>query len=244
MCDSCPPSSKPSLSSRRSFLRLGLATTVATAAGVLGAKAAPAATPRPQNVLTPDQALARLIAGNKRYINGAMKQHDFVAERAALIPGQNPFAGILSCADSRVAPEYAFDTGRGDLFVVRLAGNFVNKDGLASFEYSVLALKTPLLVVLGHEACGAVEAAIDVVKKGTTFPGHIPSLTKALKPAVLAAEKQSGNLLANSIRENVRRNVEELKGATPILKEAVESGKVKVVGGVYNLQTGAIDFLS
>jgi len=240
MCQSCPPPN-PSAVSRRHFLKLGLLGGMATAAGLVSAQAAP---PRPQNVLTPDEALARLIEGNKRYLRGTMKRHDFIAERPSLVPGQNPFAGILSCADSRVAPEYAFDTGRGDLFVVRLAGNFLNKDGLASFEYSVLVLNTPLLVVLGHQSCGAVDAAIKAATKDQAFPGHIPSLTKALRPAVLAAEKQPGDFLTNAIRENVRLNVEKLRKATPIIEKAVASGKVKVVGGVYDLADGRVDFLS
>ena len=140
--------------------------------------------------ISPDEALARLKAGNKRYVDGVAKRHDFVAEREALVGGQNPFAGILSCADSRIAPEYAFDTSRGDLFVVRVAGNFVNVDNLASFEYAVAVLNTPLIMVLGHEACGAVKAAISAVKDKATFPGHIQDLTTSLSPAVRSGSRQ------------------------------------------------------
>jgi carbonic anhydrase len=146
--------------------------------GILRA-AGKGAPPKPQNVLSPDEALNRLIVGNNRYVNGSMQSHDFKAERAALVRGQNPFAGVLSCADSRIGPEYAFDTGRGDIFVCRVAGNFANADTIASFEYAVSALSTPLIFVLGHQACGAIDATIKQVKQGTTFPGHIPSLTEA-----------------------------------------------------------------
>src|SRR5437764_960885 len=139
---------------------------------------------KPGNVLSPDAALDRLIKGNDRYVAGVSKRHDFKHEREALVAGQNPFAGILSCADSRIAPEYAFDTGRGDLFVCRVAGNVTNNDVVASLEYAVAVLNTPLFMVLGHMSCGAVDAAIKSIKDGTTLPGHLPSLVEALSPAV------------------------------------------------------------
>ena len=116
------------------------------------------APPKPQNVVSPDEALDLLMKGNARYVAGVSRRHDFKNEREALVGGQNPYAGILSCADSRIAPEYAFDSARGDLFVGRVAGNFANDDLIASFEYAAAILKTPLFVVLGHERCGAVRA--------------------------------------------------------------------------------------
>src|SRR3954469_16778787 len=120
----------------------------------------PASPPKPENVLAPDAALNELMQGNRRYVQGLTRRHDFRSERAALAAGQNPFASILGCADSRVGPELAFDSFRGDLFVVRVAGNFLNEDNLASFEYGVAVLKAPLLMVLGHSSCGAVDATI------------------------------------------------------------------------------------
>jgi carbonic anhydrase len=120
----------------------------------------------------------------------------------------------LSCADSRIAPEYAFDSSRGDLFVCRVACNFVNADNLASFEFAVDALKFPLLLVLRHEACGAIKATMSSVQDGVALPGHLPSLVAALAPAVI---DEPGDLLVKATRENVRRNVESLKTATPIL---------------------------
>ncbi len=200
--------------------------------------------PKPQNVVTPDQALERLIAGNRRYVDGKSKLHDFKHEREALVQGQNPFASILSCADSRIAPEYAFDSGRGDLFVCRVAGNFANDESVASFEYGIAILNVPLLMVLGHRACGAVDATIKSLRDGTTLPGHLPSLVSALTPAVKAAEGMSGNQLDNAIKQNVLLNVEKLKAATPIIDKAVAEKKVRIVGAVYNLDNGRVELLS
>jgi carbonic anhydrase len=228
--------------SRRNFLKFsGVA-----ALGVAVSRqlfAASDVKPKPQNVLTPDEALHRLKQGNQRYIQGVMKRHDFAAERAALAGGQNPYAGILSCADSRIAPEYAFDTGRGDLFVVRVAGNFTNEDVIASFEYAVQFLGTPLLVVLGHEKCGAVDAAIKTVKDGAKLPGHLPAMMKKIAPAVQDVMGQPGDLLANAIRKNVMLNVEHLKKATPVISKFVEEGKVRVVGGIYRLEDGSVEWV-
>ncbi len=231
--------------SRRRFLRLlGGAAGALTLAGGAEKLLAAGEVPKPQNVLSPDAAWERLKQGNQRYVDGGMLQQDFAAERKSVAGGQNPFAGILSCADSRVAPELAFDAGLGDLFIVRVAGNFLATDGLASFEYAVKFLGTPLLVVLGHDKCGAVDAAIKSVKEGASLPGHLPHLVASIAAAVKKAESQPGDLLANAIRENVRLNVEELKSASPIVSEYVGSGKVKVVGGVYKLADGRVDWLS
>ena len=229
--------------SRRRFLTLVGGATVGLA---LSGRALFGAgeTPKPQNVLSPDEALERLKKGNERYVSGVMKRHDFGAERDVLAGGQNPFAGILSCADSRIAPEYAFDSARGDLFVVRVAGNFAEEDGIASFEYAVKFLGTPLLVVLGHDKCGAVDAAIKTVKDGAELPGHLPHLVEHIKPAVKVAMSESGDLLANAIRENVLLNVEKLSTSSPILSQYLNEKKIRVVGGVYKLKDGSIDWLS
>ncbi len=245
MCDICGDQRHRADFSRRGFLKMisGATGALALAAGS-GRLFAAGETPKPENVLSPDEAWARLKKGNKRYVDGVMKRHDFGAERGALAGGQNPFAGVLSCADSRIAPEFAFDSARGDLFVVRVAGNFVAQYGLASFEYAVKFLGTPLLVVLGHDKCGAVDAAIKTVKDGAELPGHLPHLVANIAPAVKKAESEPGDLLANAIRENVLLNVEELKSASPILGEYVGSGKVKVVGGIYKLEDGHVEWLS
>jgi len=198
------------------------------------------APPKPQNAVSPEAALALLMAGNARYVEGVTKRHDFRHEREPLTKGQNPYAAILSCADSRIAPEYAFDAGRGDLFVCRVAGNFANDDVIASLEYAVAVLDTPLVMVLGHEACGAIDATIKSLKDNTTLPGHLPSLVAALAPAVKASEGESGDPLANAIRQNVILNVEKLKGAAPILKAKADEKKLNVVGATYRLTDGHV----
>ncbi|MGA2894478.1 MAG: carbonic anhydrase [Xanthobacteraceae bacterium] len=218
------------------------------AAGLLLAPQAFAANdkppPKPENLVSPDDALHRLMQGNGRYVEGVSKRHDFRHEREALSAGQNPFAVILSCADSRIAPEYCFDTARGDLFVCRVAGNFASDEIVASLEYAVQMLNTPLIMVLGHDSCGAVDATIKSVKAGTTLPGHLPSLVAAIKPAVDAVAGQGGDMLANAIRRNVVLNVEKLKATAPILKSFVDDKKIKVVGGVYELKTGRVALVS
>jgi carbonic anhydrase len=201
------------------------------------------ALPKPQNELPPDAALDRLMKGNVRYVDGVSRRHDFKIEREALVGGQNPYAGILSCADSRIAPEYAFDSGRGDLFVCRVAGNFANDDTVASLEYAVAILNTPLFLVLGHESCGAVSATIKSLKDNTTLPGHLPSLVSNIAPAVKASMDQPGDQLQNAIRRNVVDNVVKLRSATPILSAAVAQGRLKIVGGIYRLGDGRVELI-
>jgi carbonic anhydrase len=200
--------------------------------------------PKPQNDIPPDAALERLMKGNARYVEGVSRRHDFKAEREALAGGQNPFAGILSCADSRIAPEYAFDSGRGDLFVCRVAGNFANDDTVASLEYAAAILHVPLFVVLGHESCGAVSSTIQSLKDNTTLPGHLPSLVANIAPAVKATMDQPGDQLLNATKRNVVDNVAKLKSATPILSAAVEQGKLKIVGAIYRLGDGKVEIIA
>lgn len=232
----------PHIVGRRSLLTLGMAAAASLAVMPAAfAKSDKKAVPKPENVMSPDAALERLVQGNARYIAGVSRRHDFKHEREALSAGQNPFAAILSCADSRIAPEYCFDTARGDLFVCRIAGNFASDEMIASLEYAVQVLNTPLIMVLGHEACGAVDATIKSVKDGTTLPGHLPSLVAALKPAVDAAKSDSGDMLANAIKRNVALNVDKLKTTAPILKSFADGKKIRVVGGVYALKTGKVE---
>jgi carbonic anhydrase len=195
----------------------------------------------PPNAISPADALKRLREGNERYAKGEMKERDFSAGRAARAQGQYPFAAILSCADSRVAPELAFDEGPGQLFVVRVAGNVVNPDLLASLEYGVQFLGVPLILVLGHSQCGAVGAAIKVLKSKAALPGHLPGLVALIKPAVVAAQKTgSGELLDNAITENVRAQVARLKAAPPVVQKFYAAKKIDIAGGVYDLATGKI----
>jgi carbonic anhydrase len=247
MCElCCAPSASvpgaPRSMARRSVLKLGLAAGIALAPQALMAK--PKEPPKPENVLSPDAALERLMQGNARYVDGVSRRHDFKHEREPLSRGQNPFAAVLSCADSRIAPEYCFDTARGDVFVCRLAGNFASDVIIASLEYAVAVLNTPLIMVLGHEACGAVDAAIKSVTEGASFPGHLPELMTALTPAVTEARDMPGDLLVNATRRNVIRNVEKLKTAGPILDSFVKDKKLRIVGGVYQLGSGKVDLIA
>jgi carbonic anhydrase len=199
--------------------------------------------PKPENVLSPDAALDRLMKGNARYVEGVSKRHDFSHEREPLRTGQNPFAGVLSCADSRIAPEYCFDTARGDVFVCRVAGNFASDEMVASFEYAVQVLNTPLILVLGHDACGAVDATLKSIKDSTTLPGHLPALVAAISPAVKSVQGEPGDMLDNAVRRNVMLNVEKLKTAEPILSTFVDNNKIRVVGGIYKLASGRVELL-
>ncbi|MEO5765120.1 MAG: carbonic anhydrase [Casimicrobiaceae bacterium] len=209
-------------------------------AGLAAAAAAPEGGARP-DAISPEAARKRLQEGNERYAANQPNEKDFSSGRAARASAQYPIAAILSCADSRVAPELVFDQGPGELFVVRVAGNALNNDLLASLEYGVEILGIPLIVVLGHSGCGAVDAAIKVLKKDAKLPGHLPELIRAIKPAVLSAEKmKTGTLLDNAIAENVRRNVAALKRANPIIARAYAGKKIDVVGAVYDLATGRV----
>lgn len=229
---------------RRSIFKLAAGAAAGLAVAPRAFAAPPKAPPKPENVVSPDAALHRLMEGNARYVEGVSRRHDFRHEREALSKGQNPFAAVLSCADSRIAPEYCFDTARGDLFVCRIAGNFASDEMTASLEYAVAVLNTPLILVLGHEACGAVDATIKSVKDGTTLPGHLPSLVAAIKPAVDAVQGKPGDMLANAIQRNVALNVQALSSAGPILKAAVDDKEIRVVGGVYKLNSGKVALLS
>jgi carbonic anhydrase len=235
-------------SSKRLFLKLAAASALGMGiAGNMGKTAIAAkitSAPLPENVMAADEALERLMAGNARYVAGQSTPLDFSEERAALVTGQNPYASILSCSDSRVSPEFCFDEQRGDLFVARVAGNYLTTDFVATLEYAAAVLHTPLIMVLGHQSCGAVRAAIDAVEKNKQFPGHIQSMASALAPAVRAARTMPGIHFNNAIKMNVISNVEKLKKQAPILSKLVSDKKLLVVGGVYSLKTGRVDLVA
>ncbi|MCP1511622.1 carbonic anhydrase [Pseudomonas rhodesiae] len=245
MCNAQHPADAPLNNGRRNFLRLtGVGAGAIMLAGALPASlvnAAPA--PKVANDLNPQQALKRLMEGNQRYVDGVTKRHDFTHEREALVGGQNPFVAVLSCADSRIAPEYAFDTGRGDLFAVRVAGNFVTEDGLASLEYAVAVLGTPLIMVLGHDRCGAVAAGVKAVKDSARFPGKIQGLADALKPSVTKVLKAPGDTLDNAIAQNVQDTVARLKAESSLLSDALAKGTLQIIGGVYRLHSGEVELI-
>jgi len=196
------------------------------------------------NAIPPAEALDRLMQGNVRYAAGESEWEDYSVGRAERVAAQYPIVAVLSCSDSRVAPELVFDQGPGDVFVIRVAGNFVNDDGLASFEYAVHFLGVPLLMVLGHSNCGAVGAAIKVVKEHAELPGHLPELVKAIEPAVIAAHgRHPSDLLAVAIEENVRLSVKHLIEDVPVLSDALAAKKIAIAGGVYDIATGKVNLI-
>ncbi len=229
MCEKCVVPARSQLS-RRGLLGVMSAALVAAAAG-----------PAPEPTITGDQALQRLMEGNARYHSNKTNMRDFAAGRAARVTTHRPIASILSCADARVGPELVFDQEPGNLFVVRVAGNILQDEGLASFEYAAQFLGSPLIFVMGHGLCGAVDAAIKVVKDNATLPGHLPGLIDQIKPAVLAAEQtHPANLLDAAIAENVRQTMKNVTNAQPMIAGMVASGKVKVAGGVYDIASGKV----
>jgi carbonic anhydrase len=181
-----------------------------------------------------------LISGNKRFVEGTPSHpNQSTSRRQEMAKGQNPRAAVLACADSRVAPEIVFDQGLGDLFVVRVAGNCVNDPILGSLEYAVEHLGTRLIVVLGHQRCGAVAAAC----AGGEAPGHIGILLQALAPAVDKIGKSGDGRVDLVAKENVRMTVENLRSCGPILEEWVRQGKLEVKGAFYDLDTGAVEIV-
>jgi carbonic anhydrase len=230
----CNPCLETSLNRRRVVLSAAGLLAAAPLAGMAQAQPVAAAD-------TPDAALNLLIEGNARYVANQPRQRDFSAGRASRTQGQAPFAAILGCADSRVAPELAFDQGPGDLFVVRVAGNFVTPDGLASLEFGAAVLRTKLIMVLGHNSCGAVNSTVTALQKGNTLPGHISDLVRAMKPGIEPMLKQSGDdLQQRAVIANVRYNAQRLQHAKPILAEMIAKNEVRVVGAVYDLATGKV----
>ena len=230
--------------SRRQLLKTGLGASAALLAGGLELAA-----PRQvlaQSKLTPDAALAQLMDGNKRYTSGKLQafDQDLAMLRQHTEEKQEPFAAVLSCADSRVPPEVLFDQSIGHIFVCRVAGNFATDETVASLEYAVAVLAVPLIFVLGHDSCGAVDAAIKSLRDDKLLPGHLPILVTGLAGAVKEAAGQAGDPLDNAIRQNVIDTVVKLKGTAPILNAAVDQNKLKVVGGIYRLKNGEVDMVA
>lgn len=192
----------------------------------------------------PAEALARLLEGNERFVAGrAQHPHDSASWRQALAGGQQPFAAVLGCSDSRVPPELVFDEGLGDLFVIRQAGHVADEDTLGSLEYAVEHLGVRLVAVLGHQSCGAVQAAVSAVLRDAPVTGHILRLVDDLTTPILEVQHQRGELVENAIRANVRHVVRQLRGAGPLLRRRVRAGQVQVVGTYYSLRTGRVELL-
>ncbi len=229
---------------RRAFLGLaGAAAAVAT----LGFAATPAdAAGGPTTDLTADQALDKLKQGNARYVSDAQVcAADLGGQRAHLTGGQAPWATILACADSRVPPELLFGgLGLGELFVARNAGNLADTGVLGTIEYGAAVLGVPLIVVLGHQSCGAVSAACDVATRNATFPGSIGPMIEPIVPAALAAKSAGGDLVTATVKENARRVVDRILAHSSIVADLVEAGKVKIVPAYYALDTGKVDYFA
>lgn len=187
-----------------------------------------------------EEALARLLEGNVRFTAANQRHpHQDAGRLSALAGGQAPFAVIVSCSDSRVPPEVVFDQGLGDLFVVRVAGNVVDDLGLASIEYAAEHLGTKLVMVLGHERCGAVTAAV----QGGHLPGHLPTLMEALQPAVSARHEAHGDAVEGAMLANIELTAARVRGSAPILADLVAAGELKVVGARYDLDTGMVEIV-
>lgn len=229
--------------SRRNLLKYGaVAVGTGTLAAGLGSNllvSERAVAQTPENI-TPDQALQSLIAGNQRFVTRKRQNpNQDVTRLTEVAKGQKPFASILGCADSRVPSEIIFDQGFGDLFVCRVAGNIATREEIGSLEFGSLVLGSKVIMVVGHERCGAVEATI----KGAQVPGQIASLLEAIQPAVERAKGQSGDQLENTCKANILLQAERLK-SSPIISQLIQEGKLNVVGGYYDLDTGAITLVS
>jgi carbonic anhydrase len=194
----------------------------------------------PSGSVLAEVALKRLRAGNAHFVDGiSTRANKQASRRAEVAEKQKPFAIIVSCSDSRVGPEVVFDQGLGDLFVVRTAGHVVDDAGLGSIEYAVEHLGASLILVLGHERCGAVAATV----AGGKPQGHLPAIVKAIKPAVAKTKGQPGDAVENAVRAHVNEVAAQLKKAGPVLAERVAAGRLVVAGARYDLDTGRVEFL-
>jgi carbonic anhydrase len=193
-----------------------------------------------QEDMNPEQALQALMQGNQRFVNGKLENpRRNMARLAEVAKSQKPFAAILGCADSRVPSEIIFDQGFGDLFICRIAGNVATPEEIGSLEFGTLVLGAKVIVVMGHKRCGAVEATI----KGAQVPGQIASLLDAIKPSLKNSNTQTGDELEQATKANVLYQAERLKGS-PVISQLIKEGKLTVVGGYYDLDTGAVSLVS
>lgn len=228
---------------RRDLMKFGAAAAIAIAAG--GAAPAAHAAEAAPNALSPADALAALKSGNERFVtHPELCSVDLAQSRSDVAGGQAPWATIISCADSRVPPELIFGGhGVGELFVSRDAGNLVDTATLGTVEFGAAVLGSPLIVVLAHTACGAVKAACDVVTKNATFPGAIGQMIEPIIPAALAVRNDPGDFTNNAAKESAKRTAGRLTAASTLIADLVNTGKVKIVAAIYDLQTGVVTYL-
>jgi carbonic anhydrase len=216
---------------------------VCAAAGALAAGSARAADPVPRTALSPEEALRLMKEGNDRFVTDApFRSAQGRERRVELARGQAPFCVLVGCSDSRVPPELLFGRGLGELFIVRNAGNTVDTAALGSVEYGVGVLGCPLVVVLGHENCGAVAAAMEVVNRNATFPGVIGEMIQPIIPAVLSSRGEPGDPLHNAVVANARRVANRLRMQSAIVAEAVREGRLKIVAARYDLDDGDVEW--
>ena len=206
-----------------------------------------AQTKEAQDKMTPDKSLSELRLGNQRFVNKNQLNRDLLQQVKQTSTGQYPFATILSCIDSRVSSELIFDQGIGDIFSVRIAGNFVNEDILGSMEFACKLAGTKLILVLGHTACGAVKGACDHARLG-----NLTALINKIEPAVEAvtepkeeSQRNSSNInFVNTVAEkNVEMTISNIRSSSPVLAEMEEQGSIKIIGGMYDIDTGIVHFM-
>jgi carbonic anhydrase len=235
---------------KRRFLRLLWSGGAAIGTTLLTGKNVFAATGK-KTTLTPEEALKLLKNGNANFLTDSpLRSAQGRERRLEIARNQAPFAVLVSCSDSRVPPELLFGRGLGELFIVRNAGNTVDTVALGSIQYAVAELGVPLIVVMGHERCGAVDAALGVVEKNTTYPGSIGQMIEPIVPAVLRARAgmdatkpyDREAVLDAAVRENVRRVVARLRTSEPLLIEPIQQKKLMIVGARYDLDDGSVDF--
>lgn len=207
----------------------------------------PISAPRPKPRMSPDEAIALLQEGNRGFRKGERIRPAVAGppQLASLSKSQQPFCVLVGCSDSRVSPELLFGVGLGELFIVRNAGNVVDLAAMGSIEYGVSVLGAPLVLVLGHERCGAVQAALDVVENDTIFPGSIGQMIEPIIPAVLRARRDgTDDLLDRSVRANVLRIVERLRNTEQMLMDPQQDGTLKIIGARYDLDDGHVEILT
>lgn len=234
MCSSHPD--------RRSMLQM-LATVPFGLAAARSVAALEAPRRRAVRVTDPASALDQLLAGNRRYVEGRSQHPDeTMARRKEVAGGQHPIAVVLTCADSRVPPELIFDQGLGDLFTLRVAGNIVDDAVLGSIEFGVEELGVPLVVVLVHERCGAVKAAVNAVRDGGAVPGHMRVLVDAIAPAITPATPEM-DTYETTLRRHLQRTVAQVAADSAFLAPHIAEGRLQVKGARYDLDTGLVEVL-
>ncbi|MGH3645837.1 MAG: carbonic anhydrase, partial [Micromonosporaceae bacterium] len=192
----------------------------------------------------PGSALRRLLAGNGRFVAGRQRHPRQSRERLReLAHGQHPYAITLGCADSRVPPELLFDQGLGDIFDQRVAGNVIDDLMLGSIEFGIEEFGSPLLLVLGHERCGAITATVEAIRTGHTPPGHIGAIVEVLRPVVEPVMDRPGDPVENGVRANVRAVVKQLRQRSHLVQEKIKTGELRVYGARYDLDTGRVTLL-